>query len=377
MKKPAYGATRRRWPLAAFAVATLVGFSSLAARAESLDQIKADALAATAPVTGWDGPTTGPKGLKGKRVVIISDTQTNAGVAGVEAGAQEAAAAIGWKVQIIDGQNSATGWASAWEQAIALKPDGIIDGSIQAETFAASVARAAEQSIKIVSWHAASKPGLVKEAPGIFWNISSDPYEIGNVAAKYAVAHGNGKANAVILTDGQYPIVVTKTSGQSDGIKACDTCAVLSVENAPYTEISQRMPSLMSALLQRYGGKMGYVLAFNDLYYDFSVPTLRAAGVPADGPPFLISAGDGSVSAYQRIRKGEYQIGTVPEPLNLQGWQAIDEMNRALSGEKPSGYIAKIHLVTKDNIEADGGDKNHFDPGNGYREKYKAIWGVE
>jgi ribose transport system substrate-binding protein len=90
----------------------------------------------------------------------------------------------------------------------------------------------------------------------------------------------------------------------------------------------------------------------------------------------LISAGDGSVSAYQRIRKGEYQIGTVPEPLNFQGWQAIDEMNRALSGEKPSGYIAKIHLVTKDNIEADGGDKNHFDPGNGYREKYKAIWGV-
>jgi ribose transport system substrate-binding protein len=376
MEKPVEGTTRRRWSLAAFATATLVGISSPIARAETLDQIKAEALAATAPVTAWDGPTTGPKALKGKRVVIISDTQTNAGTAGVEAGAQEAAAAIGWKVQIIDGQNSATGWASAWEQAIALKPDGIIDSSIQAETFAASIARAVDQGIKVVAWHAASKPGPVKESPGVFWNISGDPYEIGNVAAKYAVAHGKGKANAVILTDGQYPIVVTKTSGQSDGIKACDTCTVLSVENAPYTEISQRMPSLMSALLQRYGDKMGYVLAFNDLYYDFSVPTLRAAGVPPDGPPFLISAGDGSVSAYQRIRKGEYQIGTVPEPLNLQGWQAIDEMNRALSGEKPSGYIAKIHLVTKDNIEADGGDKNHFDPGNGYREKYKAIWGV-
>lgn len=139
MEKPVEGTTRRRWSLAAFATATLVGISSPIARAETLDQIKAEALAATAPVTAWDGPTTGPKALKGKRVVIISDTQTNAGTAGVEAGAQEAAAAIGWKVQIIDGQNSATGWASAWEQAIALKPDGIIDSSIQAETFAASM----------------------------------------------------------------------------------------------------------------------------------------------------------------------------------------------------------------------------------------------
>jgi ribose transport system substrate-binding protein len=377
MTNLAHGPAFPRGSGAVLGAVLAIGAAGIAARAESLDQIKADAAAATAPVTVWDGPTTGPKAQKNKRVVIISDTQTNAGSAGVEAGAQEAAAALGWKITIIDGQNSATGWASAWEQAIALKPDGIIDSSIQAAHSLAAIGRAVDQGIKIVSWHAASQPGPVKEAPGIAWNISSDPYEIGNVAAKYAVAHSNGKANAVILADLQYPIVVAKTNGESDGIKACDTCAVLSIENAPYTEISQRMPSLMSAFLQRYGTKMGYVLAFNDLYYDFSVPTLRAASVPADGPPFLISAGDGSVSAYERIRKGDYQIGTVPEPLNLEGWQAIDEMNRALSGEKPSGYIPKIHLVTKNNIDADGGDKNHFDPGNGYRDQYKKIWGVD
>ena len=107
------------------------------------------------------------------------------------------------------------------------------------------------------------------------------------------------------------------------------------------------------------------------------MPTLRANGVPPDGAPHLISAGDGSVSAYERIRKGEYQIGTVPEPLHLHGWQAIDELNRAFHGEGPSGYVTKVHLVTKDNINADGGDKNSFDPGNGYRDQYKKIWGVQ
>jgi ribose transport system substrate-binding protein len=347
------------------------------AAAESLDQIKAESAAATAPVTQWDGPTAGPKADKGKFVVYIADTQTNAGSAGTAAGAKEAAAALGWKFQLLDGQNTATGEQAALEQAIALKPDGLILGSFPAERFTDLFKRAAAQGIKIVTWHSAAAPGPIAGSPEVFWNISTDPYAIANTAGKYAVAHSNGTANAVLLTDNQFPIVVTKTKGESDGITACDTCKVLSEENAPYTQISQRMPSLMSALLQRYGDKLGYVLAFNDLYFDFSVPTLRSNGVAVDAKPHLISAGDGSVSAYERIRKGEYQIGTVPEPLNLHGWQAIDELNRAFHGEKPSGYVTKVHLVTKDNINADGGDKNSFDPGNGYRDQYKKIWGVE
>ena len=354
----------------------LIGVSAPAAKAESLDQIKAESNAATAPVTMWDGPTTGPKGAKGKFVVYVADTQTNAGSAGTAAGAKEAAAAIGWKFQLIDGQNTATGETAALEQAIALKPDGLIIGSFVMKQFEPLLKRAAAQGIKIVSWHGATAPGTIEEAPETFWNLSTDPYAIADTAAKYAVAYSEGKAQVVILTDMQYPIVVTKTKGETDGVNACDTCKVLSTENAPYTQISQRMPSLMSALLQRYGDKLGYMLAFNDLYFDFSVPTLRANGVPVDGSPKLISAGDGSVSAYERIRKGEYQIATVPEPLNLHGWQAIDELNRAFAGEKPSGYVTKVHLVTKENINADGGDKNSFDPGNGYRDQYKKIWGV-
>ena len=359
-----------------FGVMLAAGAMSLPASAESLEQIKAEAAAATAPVTQWDGPTTGPKADKGKFVIYIADTQTNAGSSGTALGAKEAAAALGWKFQLLDGQNTATGQTSALEQAIALKPDGLILGSFPAERFTDLFKRASAAGIKIVTWHSAAAPGPIAGAPEVFWNISTDPYAIANTAGKYAVAHSNGTANAVLLTDKQYPIVVTKTKGESDGITACDTCKVLSEENAPYTEISQRMPSLASALLQRYGDKLGYILAFNDLYFDFSVPTLRSAGIAQDAKPFLISAGDGSVSAYERIRKGEYQIGTVPEPLNMHGWQAVDELNRAFHGEKPSGYTTKVHLVTKDNINADGGDKNSFDPGNGYRDQYKKIWGV-
>ena len=80
-------------------------------------------------------------------------------------------------------------------------------------------------------------------------------------------------------------------------------------------------------------------------------------------------------AAYQRIRSKRFQAGTVPEPLNMQGWQVIDEMNRALNKAAWSGYSPKVHLVTAENVAKDGGPTNVFDPDNGYRNHYKKIWG--
>jgi ribose transport system substrate-binding protein len=63
--------------------------------------------------------------------------------------------------------------------------------------------------------------------------------------------------------------------------------------------------------------------------------------------------------------------------LFLHGWQAVDEMNRALAGEAPSGYVAPAHLFVPSNIEFDGGPRNVYDPENGYQDAYKKIWGVQ
>ena len=152
---------------------------------------------------------------------------------------------------------------------------------------------------------------------------------------------------------------------------------MLEFVDSPLAETSQRMPQLTTTLLQKYGAKWTHSLAINDLYFDFMGPSLAAAGIKGSGYPHNISGGDGSESAFQRIRSKQYQDGTVPEPLNMQGWQLVDELNRAFHKQPWSGYISKIHLVTADNVAYDGGDKNVFDPGNGYRDEYKKIWGVK
>jgi ribose transport system substrate-binding protein len=59
--------------------------------------------------------------------------------------------------------------------------------------------------------------------------------------------------------------------------------------------------------------------------------------------------------------------------LNLQGWQLVDELNRAISGQACSGYVTSPALVTEDGLKTSTG--NTFDPQNGYREAYSKIWG--
>src|SRR4051812_48214739 len=120
--------------LAGAAAVAAAGTLAEAAFADAaLDKMKADIAPSVGPQTTWDGPTDGPKAAKGKSVVYVSLTQNSSGNADSARGAQEAAGVLGWKFTLFDGKGTATGGADALAQAIALKPDAIILGSVSIE----------------------------------------------------------------------------------------------------------------------------------------------------------------------------------------------------------------------------------------------------
>ena len=374
---------RRHGTVAALATAALAavwGASGAPAEAACGPQsgLVADSLALLATAqqhtTAWDGPTTGPKASPGKLVVYVAQDMRNGGVLGVSQGIQSAAAAIGWKLKIIDGVGTVAGRVSAINQAVALKPAGIVLGSVDAQEEAAAIRAAAQQGIKIVGWHSAASAGPVQDPP-IFTNVTTEAVNVAKVAAAYALQTTNCTAGAVIFWQSGDAIGIKKAEMMRDVIKACGSCKVLDYVNTPLADTAARMPQNTTSLLQRFGTGWTVGLGINDLYFDFAAPALRTAGVPSSGPPRFISAGDGSVAAFDRVRSGSYQIGTVAEPLHEAGWQLVDELNRALAGQPPSGYVAPVHLVTKDNIQFDGGPKNIYDPDNNYERHYKAVWG--
>lgn len=329
----------------------------------------------TAPGAPWTGPMTGPKAQGRKLIVYVSSDQRNGGPQGAGDGAQEAAKAIGWDLRILDGQGSVQGRTTALNQAIALKPAGIILGNIDVQEQAPVMRKAAMLGIKLVGWHIGPTPGPI-DNPRIITNVTTDPREVAKAAALYAVVDSNGTASAILFKDSITTISTAKTDATAAALKACAGCKVLIVEDTPMGDLANRMPSLTTSLLTKYGKAWTYSIAVNDLYFDFSAPSLQSAGVnAATGYPRQISSGDGSVTAFQRIRQKRYQIGTVAEPLRLQGWMCVDELNRAFAGQPPSGFVPPPHLFVASNLNRDGGASNTYDPENGYKDVYRKIWG--
>jgi len=334
--------------------------------------IVAAVIGSTAQAAEFDGPSSGAAAAENKTIVVLAGDLKNGGILGVTNGVEEAAAVIGWDVRVLDGGGSVQGRTAAFGQTMALKPDGIIVNGFDAVEQQAALDQVAEANIPLVSWHSGPKIGC--DAPGgIFANVSTDAMTVSEAAAEWAVNDAGGKPGVVIFTDSTYQIAIDKADRIKETVESMGG-TVLEYVDTPIADTSTRMGPLTTSLLQKYGAKWTHALAINDIYFDFMGPALAAAGIKGDGSPKAVAAGDGSESAFQRIKTGQYQVITVAEPLNLQGWQLVDELNRAMSGADCSGYVTAPEVVNMEGAKAMG-DSPIFDPANGYRKAYSAIWG--
>ncbi|MEU1628131.1 substrate-binding domain-containing protein [Streptomyces sp. NPDC020096] len=317
----------------------------------------------------WNGPTSGPTAVSGKTVVYVAQTMTNPGVEGVAQGVAEAVKAIGWNARVIDGQGTPAGLQAAVSEAVALKPSGIVIGGFDPNLTSQQVAQADAAHIPLIGWHAVEAPGP-SQRPKLFSNITSRVEDVAKASADWIIARSNGNAGVVVFTDASIPFARSKSELITKELTTCSGVQLLAYENIPIPDAGNRTPQEVSSLLSRFPHTWTYSVAINDLYFADAAPALRAAGKQGDAAPFNIGAGDGDPSAFQRINSKQFQAATVPEPLFEQGWQIIDEFNRAFSGKPATGYTSPVHIATAANSRG----ATTWDPA-GYREAYRRIWG--
>ena len=320
----------------------------------------------------WDGPQAGPRAQVGITLAVVSEDLRNGGILGVAKGIKEAAGAIGWKIRVYDAGGTPEGRKRAMASAWALQPDGVVLVGGDAHEMQSELVPFVRQGRPVVGWHVAATAGAITDSP-IAINVSTDPMAVARLTAMAAVVESAGHANVVIFTDSNFQIASAKAAAMAEVISACKGCRLLAVEDVPISGSAQAMPAVMRRLLERYGRVWTHALAINDIYFDYAAAELTRAGKP-DGI-HMLSAGDGSAAAFLRIQAGAFQTSTVAEPLNLQGWQLVDEVNRLLAHHVVTGYVAPVHLVTVKNVAFDGGPLGQYDPDNGYRAVYRRIWG--
>ncbi|MBZ3901987.1 substrate-binding domain-containing protein [Streptomyces griseiscabiei] len=317
----------------------------------------------------WNGPSTGPEAVTGRTIVYVAQTMTNPGVAGAAQGVREAARVIGWNVRVIDGGGTPAGIQAAMSEAVTLRPSGIVIGGFDPNSVSQQLARAERAGIPLIGWHAVATPGPSRR-PALFTNVTTQVEDVARISAQWVISTSGGDAGVVIFTDASIPFAKNKSDLIREELAGCAGVDLLSYENIPISDAASRTPREVSSLLSRFQSRWTHSVAINDLYFADAAPAFRAAGKDGSGPPFNIGAGDGDPSAFQRVNSGQYQAATVPEPLSLQGWQIVDEFNRAFSDRPASGYVAPVHISTADNSEG----ATSWDP-SGYEEGYRKIWG--
>ena len=275
---------------------------------------------------------------------------------------------------IIDGRGSPKSWIEGFNQAIALKADGIVTDCRHREPSGPDQGGAAS---RISSWSAstaAAFPGPNKDL-GLFDNIQQDPREIGRAQADWIIADiPSGKARVVVTSHCEFQIACTKAHATEDRIQECKGCEVLEFSNSPISEVAQRQPPLVTAWVQKYGTPL-YITSVADYTADFQIPALRAGGV--DPKEVILVSADGNKSAYERIRAGgQYQLVTASRALRDAGLPGDRRVQPRLPQQPPCGCVQRPIWSRRENINAEGGDKNTFIPSNDYEEHYLDALGV-
>lgn len=337
----------------------------------SVAEAKAFVEKATQPTTEWTGPTEGPTAVKEKQTIAyVSADQSYVSYVNWGDGVEEAAKVLGWDVVTYNGKGTVSGTLAAMQQALSSNPTAIIT-TADASALQAPIGQAVKQNIPVIGIHASAFPGPDPEL-NLYDNISTDPAQIGLAQAAYVIADSDGEAKVVHMLDNGYAIARFKAEAAETPIKNLSTATFLEEINIPFADMTARIPAAVSAMLSQYGTDTLYVTTCCDGFYPYVAAALRSSGVQPDAVRLVGS--DGSPAAYDMIRKGEFEVATVPEPSTLFGYQAVDSIVRALAGEEPAVFSQPAYLITAANVDAEGGDKDQYIPSNGFACHYSNIW---
>lgn len=288
-----------------------------------------------------------PRVLPGRSVLYVAVDFRNGGAMGVFRGLEDAARRVGWKLSLVDGQGSPQAIRAALTQALSHPPDAVVLGGFDAAPYAEVLARLRRRHVVLVGWHAGARAGAVA---GLSCNVTTPPKEVARLAAEEVMRDAAARrrtVGAVIFTDDSFSIARAKTAVMQRALEHCAPglrCRVLAVENVPIARAATLLPRRVAELAARLGKAWTYCLAINDVYFDNMEFPLLVAGRPDIAG---VAAGDGSFKAISRIRSGRsVQIATVAEPLQAQGYQLLDDIQRELDSRPCGAFVAAPAVLT-------------------------------
>ncbi len=247
----------------------------------------------------------------------------------IAVGIEAAAKAAGWEYESASHQDTPETVASAFDAAIAAKPDVVLTSGNPREWFAPQLATLKEQGIPVVAW---SMPEAYEPGEGVSVNLltEDDYYFYGVLMADYASLNSPNK-NILFVGLPTFPVLSTVQQGFEDEIAVvCPECKV-DVTEVAVTDLGTNLPGIVVSKLQANPDLDHIVYAFGGML--FGVPeAIEAAGLGKQTT--AISQAGGPLN-FSFIKSGQHQVAEVGLASELMGWRAVDAAARILAGEGP------------------------------------------
>jgi len=290
-------------------------------------------------------------------------------------GYHEAAEALGWPIK----QNNydTLKAAEAVQTALNENPDYIAITGIPAAVYEAQAKEAIKKEIPILSGNDTTPPE--PKTNGVYYQYGPAGVELeGEEIARWMVHDSEGKAKAVTLTIGEYPILTAEIEGIERVFVKCPECG-LGTLSVTAEEVGEgKVPSKLVAYLQSNPETEYVEYTFSDLSTGAQA-ALKGAGLAEKVKQTGVNA---SAAVIKEITKGE-QVAWTMQPTKYADWMTLDVASRLTLGMPLEPYEKEGNMPTwvVDTPEAAEGLLNEseglWNGPEGFEEKFEELWGVK
>lgn len=334
------------------------------------------AMEALASPSQWNGPTTGPKPLPGKRVAIVTCALITEGCNRPARAATEASKRIGWIPTVFDGQGDTGKQLAAINAAVDGKYDAIIVILIDPIQVNEGIQRAIAAKVPVVTLGQPLYSEARKKLSQIP-DISHDWLKTGELIGDYMIWKSNGRVDALLLDNPETTVVeygqFAGTKSKLTDPKACPDCKV-TVEDFTIAQINTQPAQLAAAAVQR-DPKINWVWC-----YDFCLANVSTDLIARGLQGNIMGAGfDCNAQNLQLIKDDKVQRVCIADPRDWEAWATVDTANRLMQGQPPVDQSIPVRLFDKSNLADLTADdlKEGWQGGIDYKSHYLKTWGVQ
>jgi ribose transport system substrate-binding protein len=313
------------------------------------------------PITEFPGPTAPVTPPTGKKIVAITCSSQGAGCVRAAEGATEAGKVLGWQVTTIDGQGTPNAWNAAILNAISSHADGIVLAAVPPPLVGDALAKAKAAGIPVVE---VFEPVPAGEA---FASVNIDHHEQGEAIADWVADDSEEKAQVLVVEDTEFETLTERVEGFEEELSKCSGCKVVEHVNSQIGTMANTVPSAVASALQSHP-EINYVVSPFDSNAIFASQGVQQAG--KEGQVKVVGY-EGDPQAVSTIREGGIEVATAADPAEWMGWQAVDALGRAMTGQKAEDTPVPWKVIDATNLPPNDTWTGDID----YQAEFEKLWG--